>query len=76
MAAHAGTGEAWVTVRPLAGPGGARPPRPVRPGVQVRMREPAGFDPARLGPARLGVRMPITERWPTAVARRRCARAR
>jgi signal transduction histidine kinase len=57
VAAHAGTGEAWVTVRSLvtaAGPAA---------GVEVTVRdEGAGFDPARLGPARLGVRRSITER--------------
>jgi signal transduction histidine kinase len=57
VAAHAGTGEAWVTVRPLAAAPGAEP------GVEVTVRdEGAGFDPARLGPARLGVRRSITER--------------
>jgi signal transduction histidine kinase len=57
VAAHAGTGEAWVTVRPLAAAPGAGP------GVEVTVRdEGAGFDPARLGPARLGVRRSITER--------------
>ncbi|MGP7998610.1 MAG: ATP-binding protein [Streptosporangiaceae bacterium] len=56
MAAHAGTGEAWVTVRPLA-------PAAAGTGVEVTVRdEGAGFDPARLGPARLGVRRSITER--------------
>jgi signal transduction histidine kinase len=56
VAAHAGTGEAWVTVSPLgAGAEG--------PGVEVTVRdEGAGFDPAQLGPARLGVRRSITER--------------
>jgi signal transduction histidine kinase len=57
VAAHAGTGEAWVTVRPLAAAAGADA------GVEVTVRdEGAGFDPARLGPARLGVRRSITER--------------
>ena len=57
VAAHAGTGEAWVTVRPLAAAAGAAA------GVEVTVRdEGAGFDPARLGPARLGVRRSITER--------------
>lgn len=57
VAAHAGTGEAWVTVRPLAAAPGADA------GVEVTVRdEGAGFDPARLGPARLGVRRSITER--------------
>ncbi len=53
VAAHAGTGEAWVTVSPPA----------AATGVEVTVRdEGAGFDPARLGPARLGVRRSITER--------------
>lgn len=57
VAAHAGTGEAWVTVRPLPAAAGADA------GVEVTVRdEGAGFDPARLGPARLGVRRSITER--------------
>jgi len=57
VAAHAGTGEAWVTVRPLAPAPGAGA------GVEVTVRdEGAGFDPDRLGPARLGVRRSITER--------------
>jgi signal transduction histidine kinase len=56
-AAHAGTGEAWVTVRPLAAAASAEP------GIEVTVRdEGAGFDPARLDPARLGVRRSITER--------------
>ena len=57
VATHAGTGEAWVTVRPLAAAPGASA------GVEVTVRdEGAGFDPGRLGPARLGVRRSITER--------------
>ena len=56
VAAHAGTGEAWVTVSPLGS--GVEVP-----GVEVTVRdEGAGFDPAQLGPARLGVRRSITER--------------
>jgi signal transduction histidine kinase len=56
VAAHAGTGEAWVTVSPV-GTGVEVT------GVEVTVRdEGAGFDPARLGPARLGVRRSITER--------------
>ena len=57
VAAHAGTGEAWVTVRALAAAPGTHA------GVEVTVRdEGAGFDPGRLGPARLGVRRSITER--------------
>jgi signal transduction histidine kinase len=51
VAAHAGTGEAWVTI--TLGPGA--------PGVTVRDAG-AGFDPARVDPARLGLRRSITER--------------
>jgi signal transduction histidine kinase len=66
VAAHAGTGEAWVTVS-LTAPdgnadgdadGGAVPCR-----LRVIVRDMgAGFDPARVGPARLGLRRSITER--------------
>jgi len=57
VAAHAGTGQAWVTLRALTAAPGAEA------GVEVTVRdEGAGFDPARLGPARLGVRRSITER--------------
>jgi signal transduction histidine kinase len=51
VAEHAGTGEAWVEVSD----GGD--------GVRVTVRDHgAGFDPARVGPARLGLRRSITER--------------
>ena len=79
VAAHAGTGEAWVTI--TLGPGapgadppggdtcGQRPPgradtaRAWAGGVQVTVRDAgAGFDPARVDPARLGLRRSITER--------------
>jgi signal transduction histidine kinase len=63
VAAHAGTGEAWVTAGPVtdglvtdgaAGPG---------PAVQVRIRDSGrGFDPGLISPSRLGVRMSISER--------------
>ena len=53
VAAHAGTAEAWVTVTP--GAAGRVP------GVTVRDAG-AGFDPARVDPARLGLRRSITER--------------
>ena len=53
VATHAGTGEAWVTAR-LDTPG---------PVVQVTIRDAGrGFDPGLVGPARLGVRMSISER--------------
>ncbi len=59
VAAHAGTGEAWVTVSPAASPGDSAAPR----GVRVTVRDAGtGFDPARLDPARLGVRRSIAER--------------
>jgi signal transduction histidine kinase len=51
VAAHAGTGEAWVTI--TLGPGAL--------GVTVRDAG-AGFDPAQVDPARLGLRRSITER--------------
>jgi signal transduction histidine kinase len=54
VAGHAGTGEAWVQISPAApGDGGAR--------VTIRDRG-GGFDQARVGPARLGLRRSITER--------------
>jgi signal transduction histidine kinase len=59
VAAHAGTGEAWVLVRLTApeGDGGA-----LRH-VDVTVRdEGAGFDRALVDPARLGLRRSITER--------------
>jgi signal transduction histidine kinase len=50
VAAHAGTGEAWVTITLGAT-------------VQIAVRDAgAGFDPARVDAARLGVRRSITER--------------
>ena len=75
VAAHAGTGEAWVTI--TLGPqapgtlaGHAGPARWARHsgagaggGLQVTVRDAgAGFDPARVDPARLGLRRSITER--------------
>lgn len=56
VAAHAGTGEAWVRVRLLDG---AEAPDRLR--VVVRDRG-AGFDPARVDQARLGLRRSIAER--------------
>ena len=57
VASHAGTGEAWITLRldPAAG---------LEPGaLEVTVRdEGTGFDPARTDPARLGVRRSIIER--------------
>jgi signal transduction histidine kinase len=51
VAEHAGTGEAWVEVSDEGD------------GVRVTVRDRgAGFDPARVGPARLGLRRSITER--------------
>ncbi|HEX3389850.1 MAG TPA: ATP-binding protein [Streptosporangiaceae bacterium] len=55
VAAHARTGEAWVTITLDAGEGGG--------GLQVTVRDAgAGFDPAKVDPARLGLRRSITER--------------
>jgi signal transduction histidine kinase len=78
VAAHAGTGEAWVTITLDAGVPGGGPPGADSPGgdtaggdtagvwaggVQVTVRDAgAGFDPARVDPARLGLRRSITER--------------
>ena len=55
VAAHAGTGRAWVLVAPGEAPGSGR--------IQVIVRDAGrGFDPDLVGPARLGVRRSITER--------------
>jgi signal transduction histidine kinase len=59
VAAHAGTGEAWVQVRLIAQPGDAEIPGRLR--VTVRDRG-AGFDPARVDQGRLGLRRSIAER--------------
>ena len=59
VAAHAGTGEAWVRVRLLAQPEDAA--APCR--LQVIVRDAgAGFDPARVDQGRLGLRRSIAER--------------
>jgi signal transduction histidine kinase len=56
---HAGTAEAWVDICPVA-PGGDVA---VTGGIRVTVRDAgAGFDPARVDPARLGLRSSITER--------------
>lgn len=58
VAAHAGTREAWVRVLPPASAEGAG-----GPGLRVIVRdEGAGFDPARVDRARLGLRRSIAER--------------
>ena len=57
VAAHAGTGEAWVEVSVTAPEG----PAPGRLQVTVRDRG-TGFDPARVDQARLGLRRSIAER--------------
>jgi signal transduction histidine kinase len=59
VAAHAGTGEAWVTVQYLALDEDAEVPCRLR--VVVRDRG-AGFDRARVDTARLGLRRSIAER--------------
>jgi signal transduction histidine kinase len=59
VAAHAGTGEAWVTVRSMATGGDAEVPYRLQ--VVIRDRG-AGFDRARVDQARLGLRRSITER--------------
>ncbi len=59
VASHAGTGEAWVEVS-LATPGG---PNEEPDGLRVTIRDTGlGFDPAGVGPARLGLRRSIIER--------------
>ena len=58
VAAHAGTGEAWVTVRYMADGDAEVPCRLL---VVVRDRG-TGFDRARVDQARLGLRRSITER--------------
>jgi signal transduction histidine kinase len=59
VASHAGTGEAWVEVS-LTAPGADAA---ASGGLLVTVRDVgAGFDPARVDPARLGLRRSITER--------------
>jgi signal transduction histidine kinase len=59
VAAHAGTGEAWVTVRSMTLDGAAV--APCRLLVVIRDRG-IGFDRSRVDQARLGLRRSITER--------------
>jgi signal transduction histidine kinase len=59
VAAHAGTGEAWVSACQAAPDGDADVPCRLR--VTVR-DQGAGFDPARVDRARLGLRRSIAER--------------
>ena len=59
VAAHAGTGEAWISVRRTALDADAEVSCRLR--VVVRDRG-SGFDRARVDPARLGLRRSITER--------------
>jgi signal transduction histidine kinase len=55
VARHAGTAEAWVELSAVADAG--------RGGVEVTVRDRgAGFEPARVDPARLGLRRSIVER--------------
>jgi signal transduction histidine kinase len=59
VAAHAGTGEAWVTVSLITPEGGEQAPGR----VQVTVRDTGiGFDPADVDPTRLGLRRSIAER--------------
>jgi signal transduction histidine kinase len=70
VAAHAGTADAWVEVRRIgpggtvgADQGGAGRPEAGEAGAQVTVRDQgAGFDPACVDQARLGLRRSITER--------------
>jgi signal transduction histidine kinase len=58
VVSHAGTGEAWVDVSLAPGGEVAEPG-----GFQVTVRDlGVGFDPARVDPARLGLRRSIIER--------------
>lgn len=60
VAAHAGTGKAWVTAR-LTPPGEGGTARPGQ--LRITIRDVgAGFDVSRVEPGRLGVRRSITER--------------
>ena len=59
VAAHAGTGEAWVTVSLIAPEGNEQAPGC----LQVTVRDTGiGFDPFDVGQTRLGLRRSITER--------------
>ena len=59
VAAHAGTGEAWVEVGPVAPDGNAE----AAGRLQVIVRDRGtGFDPARVDQSRLGLRRSIAER--------------
>jgi signal transduction histidine kinase len=59
VAAHAGTGEAWVRVRLMAQPGEAEVPCR----LQVMVRDSGvGFEAARVDQGRLGLRRSIAER--------------
>jgi signal transduction histidine kinase len=62
VAVHAGTGEAWLTVRLTAREG--REGEADAPGrLEVTVRDQgAGFEPAAVDPGRLGLRRSITER--------------
>jgi len=59
VTAHAGTGQAWVQVSPVAPQGHRHCPARLR--VIVRDKG-AGFDLASVGPSRLGLRRSIAER--------------
>jgi signal transduction histidine kinase len=70
VASHAGTGEAWVDVSPVASAGtdiepGGGDARPAGPdiGIRVTVRDNGtGFDPDNVDAARLGLRRSIIER--------------
>jgi two-component sensor histidine kinase len=73
VASHAGTGEAWVEICPVAAGGNdsvpagaglaAGEPETCPEGIRVTVRDAgAGFDPGQVDPSRLGLRRSIVER--------------
>jgi hypothetical protein len=73
VASHAGTGEAWVEICPVAADGNdsvpagaglvAGAPETGPEGIRVTVRDAgAGFDPGQVDPSRLGLRRSIVER--------------
>ncbi len=63
VATHARTADAWVEISRIAPAAGARDPGTAGAGARVTVLDRgAGFDPARVDQARLGLRRSITER--------------